>query len=272
MEEEVSYSTVVFKNGRQPPKEKNEDMTVYAEIKHSSKDTAAPPIQAEAAAASHTRLLLVCLGFLCFVLIGSIVAIIHLSVNLSDVSKTNKLLTQEKNKLENQTEEISRHKENLNWTLGVIMKFNNFPVNDFCPDKKCQPCRKGWIQYQEKCYLFYEDSPWKTWSDSRQYCKDKAADLVVIDNLQEQEFISTNIKFYFDIHHGYWMGLQKTDNKWVWIDGREDSLGYWGNSKDSNIYGLLIPGTNTTQSWNSKDNGFLNKFICEDDKVLIRSN
>ena len=37
--------------------------------------------------------------------------------------------------LENKTEELRRDRDNLNWTLGVILDFNTFPVNEHCPDK-----------------------------------------------------------------------------------------------------------------------------------------
>ncbi|XP_041844290.1 C-type lectin domain family 4 member F-like isoform X2 [Melanotaenia boesemani] len=179
-------------------------------------------------------------------------------------------LMMEKRRLQNQTEQLSRDRDDLNWTLGVILTFNNFPVNEFCPNKTCQSCRTGWIQYQKKCYLFYEDSPWKTWSDSRQYCKNKNADLVVIDDLQEQKFIGQNTKYYYDKFHGYWMGLQNNGTTWVWIDGHKDTLQYW-RTLNEKLYGLTIPGTNISQSWDSGNIEFLNKFICEDD-VLIRSN
>lgn len=57
----------------------------------------------------------------------------------------------------------------------------------FLNNAECQPCRKDWILFQEKCYLFYlQPSPWKTWGDSRKYCQDAQADLVVIGSLQEQ--------------------------------------------------------------------------------------
>ncbi|XP_072249496.1 uncharacterized protein [Leuresthes tenuis] len=176
--------------------------------------------------------------------------------------------------LENQTKHLNRQKDDFNWTLGVILKFNEFPVNEFCPNKKCQPCRDGWILYQEKCYLFYKEPPrWKTWIESRTYCKDNAADLVVIDNQQEQEFISEQIEFYFDTFHGYWIGLYERDNSWVWIDGRKDSLGYWikGNFS-SGSYALMMPQRNLTESWQTARPEFKNKFICESDKVLMRPN
>ncbi|KAM4581216.1 asialoglycoprotein receptor 2-like [Odontesthes bonariensis] len=177
--------------------------------------------------------------------------------------------------LKNQTEELSRDRDDLNWTLGVILKFDNFPVKDFCPDKKCQPCPKGWILHQKKCYLFYNEAlNWKTWNKSREHCKRTEADLVVIDNLQEQEFISEHIEFYYDIFHGYWIGLNERDDSWFWVDGRNDTLGYW--MKDSGLVlgsvALMMPQRNLTESWVKAHPGFMSKFICENDKVLMRPN
>lgn len=41
-----------------------------------------------------------------------------------------------------------------------------------------------------------------------------------------QEFISNHTKFYYDKAHGYWMGLQQNrEEQWVWLDGRNDTLG-----------------------------------------------
>uniref|UniRef100_A0A3P8TYP4 C-type lectin domain-containing protein n=1 Tax=Amphiprion percula TaxID=161767 RepID=A0A3P8TYP4_AMPPE len=175
--------------------------------------------------------------------------------------------------LENKTAKLRRDRGDLNYTLGVILNFSSFPVTEYCPDKKCQPCRPNWIRFQEKCYLFYEEEhPWKTWEESRRYCQNETADLVVIDGLQEQEFIKNHTKFYFDRCHGYWFGLYEKDKTWVWIDGRNDNLRFWTNETlgSSGPCALMIPRSNPTQSWDPADCVFLNKFICERE-ALIRS-
>ncbi|XP_072249494.1 C-type lectin domain family 12 member B-like [Leuresthes tenuis] len=196
MEDEVNYSTVVFKKN-QPPKENKEEETVYSEVKR--KEPATVVSKDKAATRSHSRLLLVCLGMLCVLLILGIAIIIYISVMMNEqqahlrkVTADSERLIVEKRILENRTEELSKDRDYHNRMLEVILKFDNFPVKDFCPDKKCQPCRKGWVQHQNKCYLFYnEDMPWKTWKDSRKSCKDIQSDLVVIDTFQEQ--VSSNI-------------------------------------------------------------------------------
>ncbi|XP_033968666.1 struthiocalcin-1-like isoform X4 [Trematomus bernacchii] len=193
--------------------------------------------------------------------------------NLSVLTAENEQLITERNLLERETEQLSRVTDNLNWTLSIILRFDTFPVHDYCPDKECQPCLKDWIQFEEKCYLFYnEEAPWMTAPESQTYCRNKAADLVVIDSLHEQEFISNHTKYYYDEFHGYWLGLYTTNNKdWVWIDGRNGTLGYWiGESfGDPGRCALMIPGRNVTASWDPADCGMQNKFICESD-VLVK--
>ncbi|XP_063344255.1 C-type lectin domain family 12 member B-like [Pelmatolapia mariae] len=306
MEEEVNYSTMVFKTGASltkekiedstiysevkskapagppPAPEKNEDPTIYSEIKTKAPPaatSAAPEAEGKAAACSHFPLLLACSEILCVLLLAGIIAIIYMSLlfkvqsaNLSNLTAEYQRLAVEKEISDNKTQELRRERDNLNQTLEVILKFDNFPVNDYCPNKQCQPCRSGWIPFKNKCYLFYnENAPWKTWGASREYCKGKAADLVVVDDLKEQEFLSSHITYYHDDYHGYFIGLQKTANNWVWIDGHNDTLSYWmKDMSDSSVsYVLIIPGKNATKSWVKADNVFENKFICETDALLL---
>ncbi|XP_069031446.1 C-type lectin domain family 12 member B-like [Embiotoca jacksoni] len=278
MEEEVNYSTLVFRNGRQPPKERKEDPAIYSEVK--PKQPAATVPDGEAATNSHFRLLLVFLVIVCFLLLASIISIIIIYINvenkheanLSVLTAENEQLMAQLRTLENKTEEVSRDRDDLNRTLGVILSFSNFPVNQFCPDKKCQPCQKSWIQFQEKCYFFYnKPSPWMTWEASLKLCQEKTADLLIIDNLQEQEFITNNTKRYHDDFHGFWFGLNKTNNNnWVWIDGRNDTLMYWIDETlgDPGPCALMIPLREPTKSWDPSDCKFLNRYICEADALI----
>ncbi|XP_017164774.1 C-type lectin domain family 4 member G-like isoform X2 [Poecilia reticulata] len=210
-----------------------------------------------------------CLGIISALLAASVIIIIRMSavlyrqeVNLSEMKMEI---------LENRAEILLRDRNDLNWTLGVILTFDLFPVRDFCRKNKCQPCRRGWTLFQHRCYLFHEDG-WFTWQEARQLCQDRNADLVVIDNLEEQEFISNRTDFYFDENHGYWLGLNQTGGSWVWVDGRVDTLGFWMQKPFSfpGKNALLVPNRNPTTSWAEADSEFKNRFICEG-KALTRS-
>ncbi|XP_035485747.1 uncharacterized protein LOC118306781 isoform X6 [Scophthalmus maximus] len=146
MEEELNYATVVFKNGGRPSEEKNEDSTIYSTVKSRVPVTTVPADGEAPANFQHFRLLVVCLGILCVLLVASISAIVYtvcvvmneqraFAANLSHLKKENEQLVMERSILENRTEELTRVRDDLNWTLEVIMKFDSFPVTDFCPDK-----------------------------------------------------------------------------------------------------------------------------------------
>ncbi|XP_054478103.1 C-type lectin domain family 12 member B-like isoform X2 [Anoplopoma fimbria] len=268
MEEQIIYSTVIFRNGGAAPNEKKEDPKNESEVKPKEAAAAVPKADDQAAEGSRFGVLVACFGILCVLLAASISVIIYFSFVMKDQSANLNNLTAENELLIVERRYLSRVTDNLNWTLEVILKFKSFPVNDFCPNKHCQPCRKHWILFQEKCYMFYNIFPWKTWQESRKFCQDSAADLVVVDNLHEQEFISNRTKYYFDKFHGYWLGLHETKDKyWVWIDGRNDTLGYWlmENLGTPGKCGLMIPGRNLTASWDPADCPMRNRFICASD-------
>ncbi|GLD46575.1 C-type lectin domain family 4 member A-like isoform X1, partial [Lates japonicus] len=51
----------------------------------------------------------------------------NFKANLSNLTAENQQLLMERSILENKTEELSRVRDDLNWTLNVILKFNTFP-------------------------------------------------------------------------------------------------------------------------------------------------
>uniref|UniRef100_A0A3P9PU33 C-type lectin domain-containing protein n=1 Tax=Poecilia reticulata TaxID=8081 RepID=A0A3P9PU33_POERE len=88
------------------------------------------------------------------------------------------------------------------WFCSVLL------VQIFLVLVKCLLCQTGWIFFNDSCY-FLSDF-WWTWDESRRYCWDMSADLIIINNLQELS--------------DHWLGLYRSGNDWVWIDGRIDTL------------------------------------------------
>ncbi|XP_061073721.1 CD209 antigen-like protein A [Conger conger] len=80
-------------------------------------------------------------------------------------------------------------------------------------ERLCKPCPEGWEQFSSKCYYFSTER--KSWKDSRIHCIKWAADLVIIESDEEQEFINKYIQDY------YWIGLSdsETEGTWLWVDG-----------------------------------------------------
>ncbi|XP_032414349.1 CD209 antigen-like [Xiphophorus hellerii] len=205
----------------------------------------------------------------------------QLRAERTKVSQVKDELSQEKHKLNRERDELtqqinklSQEREELKESLEFIQKFDTFSVKDNCLNKICKPCTGDWILFKKKCYLFYDKpAPWKTWEESRTLCKKNGADLVVINDLEEQEFVSKHIKYYHSEYHGYWMGLQKVNNTWTWVDGRVNSLGFWAKNTVTSPgpKALVIPSQNPSESWKKENNEFMNKFICEH-KARLRSN
>ncbi|KAK2844976.1 hypothetical protein Q5P01_011635 [Channa striata] len=249
-----------------------------------------PQKNAEAETAAHSqhfRLLAVCFGLLCVLSLVSVGVIIHFKVKM-DEQETNFKATINSLKEENQQLITSRsllqtqrdnlnwtlgvilnfdtfpvneycpqkikvkmdeqetnfkatinsltaENQQLNWTLGVILNFDTFPVNEYCPQKKCQQCQTGWIQFQQKCYLFYENpAPWKTWHKVDSFAKTKLQILLLLIIYKNR----------------YWV---------------KDKLSTTG------IYAMLLPDRTVTANWNRSDHTMQNKFICERE-ALIWSN
>ncbi|XP_047455190.1 C-type lectin domain family 4 member G-like [Mugil cephalus] len=185
----------------------------------------------------------------------------------------NKQLMSRIRDLVNTTEELMRDRDDLNYTLRAILKYDSFPVSAFCSGpmvSDCNPCQSGWLLFQDKCYLFYnQDAPWKTWQQSRMICREKFADLVIIDSPGEQRFISDHTEYYYDKYLGYWIGLKESNNTWVWVDGRNVSLEYWAAGEEAGDQcAQLIHDKPLTENWNKNNCIMQNRFVCETETLI----
>ncbi|XP_042372821.1 CD209 antigen-like, partial [Plectropomus leopardus] len=143
------------------------------------------------------HLLAASLGIICVILVLVVIAVsIHFNTVKSEqhreyimLTAQNLQLKTEKSDLERRTEELIRERDGLNWTVGVILEYENFPVKTYCSQKVCKPCLDNWVLFQSSCYLFTKSNlsfGWRTWQESRDECSKVKADLVVIDSQEEQ--------------------------------------------------------------------------------------
>ncbi|XP_028971238.2 CD209 antigen-like protein C [Esox lucius] len=296
MEEELNYSTVVFKNPIVSlQNEKKEEETVYAAIKAegSSSTHQSPAIGVDNSPVPHSqpcRGVAVCLGVLCVLLVSAIVGLSVFSTELSEqkqylmnlnsnlstaiqiLQSNNSNISTANQDLMSDKEELTQERDRLKTNLQVIYLLHDFPVNQYCSKTngsvtKCNPCKVGWMLFQSSCYLIlFPDALWKTWTESREDCKKRESDLVVISSQPEQEFISNQTKYYFDPYHGYWIGLsyQANNQSWMWVDGSAQSLGFWNTTaKNQNTCVLTIPTNKTLANWNAPGCSMNNRWICE---------
>ncbi|KAM6919971.1 C-type lectin domain family 4 member E-like [Lycodopsis pacificus] len=84
-------------------------------------------------------------------------------------------------------------------------------INNDCFHEKT--CPEGWRRFNSSCYLLSTRSG--SWEESRKDCRDKGADLVIIDSLREQKFLLSIVTDHS------WIGLSDRDDEgtWKWVDG-----------------------------------------------------
>uniref|UniRef100_A0A3Q0SY73 C-type lectin domain-containing protein n=1 Tax=Amphilophus citrinellus TaxID=61819 RepID=A0A3Q0SY73_AMPCI len=89
-------------------------------------------------------------------------------------------------------------------------------------------CPAGWRKFSCSCYLLSERSD--SWDAARKDCRDREADLVVIESSEEQTFLSTVTKEHT------WIGLndKEKEGTWKWVDGTALTLKNWEENQPDN--------------------------------------
>ncbi|XP_034549099.1 CD209 antigen-like protein E [Notolabrus celidotus] len=128
-------------------------------------------------------------------------------------------------------------------------------------------CPNGWKMFGCSCYLFSIKAG--SWNMSRKECRARGADLVVINSLEEQLFV-TDAK-----EKSTWIGLSDKDNEgtWKWTDGTLLTLSFWHKRQPDNgggdpRYGEedcvhLVDGRTQVKNWNDMACHRTLYWICE---------
>ncbi|XP_037388466.1 C-type lectin domain family 4 member K-like [Pygocentrus nattereri] len=82
--------------------------------------------------------------------------------------------------------------------------------------------KQGWICFS--CNLYWISTEKKNWAKSREDCRDRGADLLIINNKKEQEFITRKFS-----GTEAWIGLtdSETEGVWKWVNDSAMTTGYW---------------------------------------------
>uniref|UniRef100_A0A3B4VBD2 C-type lectin domain-containing protein n=1 Tax=Seriola dumerili TaxID=41447 RepID=A0A3B4VBD2_SERDU len=105
--------------------------------------------------------------------------------------------------------------------------------------------------------FYFISSGQKSWEDSRQDCKDRGADLIIVNSKEEQVFINS-------FNRKFWIGLSNKDREgtWKWVDGSvlNSTGGWFGGVRDGCVSTLWYRQQNT---WNDDDCSKAQQWICE---------
>ncbi|XP_030283436.1 C-type lectin domain family 10 member A-like isoform X1 [Sparus aurata] len=120
-----------------------------------------------------------------------------------------------------------------------------------CLSKQKRTCPAGWKMFSCTCYLFSTKTD--SWENGKKDCRDRGAELVIIDTVEKQEFIFKTLK------EDNWIGLndREKEGTWKWIDGTPLTVGYWRTGEPNNNGPggeedcvQIKSGVNAKESWN----------------------
>ncbi|XP_049328654.1 CD209 antigen-like protein D [Astyanax mexicanus] len=107
---------------------------------------------------------------------------------------------------------------------------------------------EGWSYFSSS--LYYVSTEEKIWTESRNDCRKRGSDLVIINSREEQVFINRLRK-----RQWIWIGLSdgETEGVWKWVDGSELITGFWKTGQPNNyrnadcvFYGF---GSDPVKNW-----------------------
>ncbi|XP_067285072.1 C-type lectin domain family 4 member E-like [Pseudorasbora parva] len=109
----------------------------------------------------------------------------------------------------------------VNAVLGYLYYTDDtYQMVGFLPER--------WIQNKDRFYLFLNNT--KDWFSSRERCQDLGGDLVIINSIEEQEFLAQQI-VSSDALVLHWIGLtdRQTEGTWLWVDNTplNINLSWW---------------------------------------------
>uniref|UniRef100_A0A8C2HWH8 C-type lectin domain-containing protein n=1 Tax=Cyprinus carpio TaxID=7962 RepID=A0A8C2HWH8_CYPCA len=150
--------------------------------------------------------------------------------NQNFTAEKNELLSKNDN-LRKQIQQLNKENNDLTMTCGnVLVKwvFTTTTIQTFNINNMSYTV-KSWVQTvinklcsveeNESCLYFFS-SERKSWTESRKYCRETGADLIIINNREEQ--VSERARVF-------WIGLTDSDEegKWKWVDGSTLTSGFW---------------------------------------------
>ncbi|XP_073330053.1 C-type lectin domain family 4 member E-like [Pagrus major] len=240
---------------------------IYANIDYNKPVDPTPSTNQTGPRSSERRFhgaVVLCLGLLSVVLL---VGLISLGVTYRDSATEHSTikanLTERLQASNDKLSSVSEERDMLNDNLTSVSKELDRLQR---LSKQKRTCPAGWNTFSCSCYFFSTKTD--SWEKGKQDCRDRGAELVIIDTYEEQEFISKTIK------EDTWIGLndREEEGTWKWTDGNPPTVTYWlkgqpDNGGQSQKWGEedcvhIQSGGNAKESWNDLRCDKSLKWIC----------
>uniref|UniRef100_A0A8C1DBT1 Zmp:0000001103 n=1 Tax=Cyprinus carpio carpio TaxID=630221 RepID=A0A8C1DBT1_CYPCA len=211
-----------------------------------------------------SRAAAVCLVLMCVLLLTAVIVLcVHIHTKNTNYTKeTQQLLTKITNLTEERDQLLTKNINLTNERDGLSTKNDNLTkqTQQFNQERnelvKSLHETDGWSYYNLS--LYFISSEWKSWTESRRYCKERGADLIIINNREEQvsERVGTAV----------WIGLTDSDEegRWKWVGGSNmiSSFSFWWSGEPSGYRGKNC-AVSYPSGWYDNQCNTANKWICE---------
>uniref|UniRef100_A0A8C1GV52 Zmp:0000000924 n=1 Tax=Cyprinus carpio TaxID=7962 RepID=A0A8C1GV52_CYPCA len=191
-----------------------------------------------------SRAAVVCLVLLCVLLLAAVIVLgVHIYTNNTNYTQERDLLltkitnlTEDRDDLQTKINGLTEDKDQL-LTNSLTEERNELIIKNrnllnerpHLKNELQLLCKEDeWIYYKSSFY--YMSNERKSWTESRQDCLKKGADLIIINSSEEQDFVKNNT-----VKREFWIGVTDIDVEdiWKWVDGSTLTSGFWA-SKEPN--------------------------------------
>ncbi|KAI4891054.1 hypothetical protein NFI96_021539, partial [Prochilodus magdalenae] len=179
----------------------------------------------------------------------------NLAKQRDQLKTSNTNLTKERDQLQTSYTNLAKERDQLQTSYTNLTKERDLQLQN---QRECQKkfsnlvraLQEGWMFFDSSIYLVSTEK--KSWSDSREYCTQRGADLVIINSREEQDFIGR-------LRRGEkaWIGLTDRDREgvWRWVNDSALTTGFW-RSGEPNVEtqeNCVIIGDETDPVYNWAD-------------------
>ncbi|XP_073672059.1 uncharacterized protein [Paramisgurnus dabryanus] len=163
-------------------------------------------------------------GLLCVLLLTAVIVLcVLINTNNQQFNIKTKTITEERDQLLTKYTNITEERDQLLSKNHLLTKERDKLQNEQLTKKNTLWTRyDGWIYYQSSLYFISTEK--KNWTESRRYCREREADLIIINNKEEQDFIKKKCG-----KDNLWIGLSDSDEegRWKWVDGSTLNTRFW---------------------------------------------
>ncbi|XP_036418075.1 C-type lectin domain family 4 member E-like [Colossoma macropomum] len=224
-----------------------------------------------------SRLAVVCVGLLCVLLLTTNIVlymyysnvkeekdskdqtIISLSVNFTAERETLlssiRNLTEERDQLKSSYQNLTEERDHINKNLTEEGGQQMNPKHILNGEKH--------LGRHFRSSYYYISTERKTWTEARQDCRERGADLVIINSREEQKFIYTEDQYV-------WIGLSDTHTEgvWKWVDGSPLTTAFWNVGEPNDYHkgedcAVFQPDNPPLKTWNDIPCCYEAGWICE---------